>query len=101
MDVVGDPDNVRAFRYACSSSFSPIEYWVMASLFPNPDQNGTIVGPNPLGSVTLGLGDLMLNSGQLEIFESNGYIVIKAVGSNGKILLIDPETGLVMDILWE
>jgi len=99
MDVVGDPDNVRAFRYACSSSFSPIEYWVMASLFPNPDQNGTIVGSNPLGSVTLGLGDLMLNSGQLEIFESNGYIVIKAVGSNGKILLIDPETGLVMDIL--
>ncbi len=24
MDVIGDPDNVRAFRFACSSSFSPI-----------------------------------------------------------------------------
>jgi hypothetical protein len=99
MDVVGDPDNVRAFRFACSSSFSPIEYWVMASLFPNPDQNGTIIGPNVWSSVTIGLGDLMLSGEPLEIFESNGYIVIKAVGSNGKILLIDPETGLVMDLL--
>jgi len=99
MDVTGDPDNVRAFRFACSSSFSPIEYWVMASLFPNQDQNGTIIGPNPLGSVTLGLGDMILNGEQVDIFMSNGYIVIKAVGSNGKILLIDPETGLVMDLL--
>jgi hypothetical protein len=71
----------------------------MASLFPNQDQNGTIIGPNVWSSVTMGLGDLMLSGEPLEIFESNGYIVIKAVGSNGKILLIDPETGLVMDLL--
>lgn len=28
MSVVGDADNVKAFRFACSSVISPIEYWL-------------------------------------------------------------------------
>ena len=34
MDVVGDPEDVKAFRYACSSAINPIEHQVMETLFP-------------------------------------------------------------------
>ncbi|NYB51587.1 MAG: hypothetical protein HVN35_03340 [Methanobacteriaceae archaeon] len=43
MDVTGNPQNVKAFRFACSSAFSPIEYWIMSALFPN-NTNGTTTG---------------------------------------------------------
>jgi hypothetical protein len=92
MDVVGDPENVRAFRYACSSSFSIIEYWVGQALFPSYNSTSDL-----LGSVTLGLGYMMLNGDPLEIFESNGYTIIRAVGDNQRILIIDPLTGIVRD----
>jgi len=92
MDVVGDPENVRAFRYACSSAFSPIEYWVGQALFPSSNSTSDL-----LGSVTLGLGYMMLNGEPLEIFESNGYTIIRAIGDNQRILIIDPLTGIVMD----
>ena len=100
MDVVGDPENVRAFRYACSSAFSPIEYWVGAALFPVYDVNGTRIYDNSsfLGSVTMGLGYLLLSGSPVEIFESNGYVFIRVVGDNNNILVIDPETGIVRDI---
>ncbi|NYB52638.1 MAG: hypothetical protein HVN35_08790 [Methanobacteriaceae archaeon] len=93
MDVVGDPANVKAFRYACSSSFSLVEYWVGQALFPSDNPSS-----NLLGSVTLGLGYKMLNGEPLEIFESNGYTIIRAVGDNQRLLIIDPATGIVMDI---
>ncbi|MFA0832880.1 MAG: right-handed parallel beta-helix repeat-containing protein [Methanobacterium formicicum] len=92
MDVVGDAENVKAFRYACSSSFSAIEYWVGSALFPSDNP-----ASNLLGSVTLGLGYKMFNGEPLEIFESNGYTIIRAVGDNQRILIIDPATGLVRD----
>jgi len=100
MDVVGDPDNVRAFRYACSSAFSPIEYWVGAALFPVYDVNGTRIYDNSsfLGTVTMGMGYLLLSGSPVEIFESNGYIFIRVVGDNNNMLVIDPETGIVRDI---
>ncbi len=92
MDVVGDPDNVKAFRFACSSSFSPIEHWVNEVLFPSYNSTSSL-----LGSVTLGLGYMLLNGEPLEIFESNGYIIIRAVGDNQRLLIIDPVTGIVRD----
>lgn len=92
MDVIGDLDNVRAFRYACSSSFSLVEYWVGSALFPSSNSTDGL-----MGSVTLGLGYMMLSGEPLEIFESNGYTIIRAVGDNQRLLIIDPETGLVMD----
>jgi hypothetical protein len=91
MDVVGDPDNVRAFRYACSSAFSPIEYWVNEVLFPSNSTSSL------MGSVTMGLGVMLLDGGSLEIFESSGYIIIRAVGDNQRLLIIDPVTGIVRD----
>jgi len=92
MEVTGDAENVKAFIFACSSSFSPIEYWVGQVLFPSYNSTG-----NLNGSVTLGLGNMLLNGETLEIIESNGYIIIRALGDNQKLLIIDPETGLVMD----
>ncbi|MBI5460142.1 right-handed parallel beta-helix repeat-containing protein [Methanobacterium sp.] len=94
MDVVGDEDNAKAFRYACSSAFSPIEYWVGQVLFPSFNSTGDLNG-----SVTMGLGNMLLNGEALEIIESNGYIIIKALGDNQKILIMNPETGLVMDVM--
>lgn len=98
MTVTGPAENVKAFRFACSSSFSPTEYWVMTALFPT---NGTdpTYGPNPTGSVTMGLGQILLDGGNLEMFESNGYILIRQLGNNTKVLVIDPETGMVMDLM--
>ena len=54
MDVVGEESNVRGFNFLVSSSFSQIEYWVMNALFP---------GISPYGSVTYGLGNILLNNG--------------------------------------
>ena len=68
MDVNGTQSNVWAFRFACSSAFSPIEYWVMSALFSTNGTNGTLLGPDPRGSVTLGLGQVLLGGGTLEIF---------------------------------
>jgi hypothetical protein len=51
MDVVGDLQNIVAFRYACSSAINPIEHWVMQTLFPGG--GGT--------SITIGLGKMILN----------------------------------------
>jgi len=35
---------VRAFRYACSSAFSPIEYWVGQALFPSSNSTSDSSG---------------------------------------------------------
>jgi hypothetical protein len=64
MDVNGTPGNVWAFRYACSSAFSPIEQQV-----GNPD--------GAIGSVTMGIGERILNGETPELFYSNGQIVYK------------------------
>lgn len=98
MTVTGPAENVKAFRFACSSSFSPTEYWVMTALFPT-NGTGSTYGPNPTGSVTMGLGQILLDGGTLEMFESNGYIIIRQLGNNTKVLVIDPETGMLMDIM--
>ena len=31
---MGDPENILAFRYACSAAINPIEHQVMETLFP-------------------------------------------------------------------
>ncbi|BDZ72111.1 right-handed parallel beta-helix repeat-containing protein [Methanobacterium petrolearium] len=88
MDVIGNPANARAFRYACSSAFSPIEYWVFTALG---------FGDDPRGSVTLGLGDILIDGEPLVIFENDGYTIIKRAGDNSMFLIIDPVTGIVRD----
>ncbi|OPX60896.1 MAG: hypothetical protein A4E25_00135 [Methanobacterium sp. PtaB.Bin024] len=90
MSVVGAASSMRAFNYACSSAINPIEHWVMKSLFPNI---------NTSTSITLGLGQLLLDGETLEIFQSNGYTVIKVLSNDTRFLVIDPETGIVRDIM--
>ncbi|NMO09184.1 right-handed parallel beta-helix repeat-containing protein, partial [Methanobacterium subterraneum] len=83
MDVNSTADNVWAFRFACSSAFSPIEYYVAG------DSTGL--------SVTLGLGERILNGELPELFMSNGYLVYKIQGKDDLFLLLDPVTGIVTD----
>jgi len=83
MDVNSTADNVWAFRFACSSAFSPIEYCVVG------DSTGL--------SVTLGLGERILNGEIPELFYSNGYLVYKIQGKSDIFLLLDPVTGIVTD----
>ncbi len=89
MDVNGTASNVWAFRFACSSAFSPIEHMVAASSTGSSLPNGL--------SVTLGLGERILNGETPELFMSNGYLVYKIQGKDDIFLLLDPVTGIVTD----
>jgi hypothetical protein len=88
MDVNGTVGNVWAFRFACSLSFSPIEEEV----------GSTIWNTTAIGSVTMGLGERILNGEILDLFYSNGYIVLKIRDMDDLILLVDPVTGIVRDV---
>jgi len=84
MDVVGDEANVWAFRFACSAAFSPLENEVM--------------DPDSIGSVTMGIGERILQGQIPELFYSNGYIIYKIQNKDDLILILDPETGIVRDV---
>nr|WP_245248299.1 right-handed parallel beta-helix repeat-containing protein [Methanobacterium petrolearium] len=88
MDVNGTPCNVWAFRFACSLSFSPIEQGV----------SDTIWNTTAIGSVTMGLGERILNGEVPDLFYNNGYIVLKIRDMDDLILLVDPVTGIVRDV---
>ena len=83
--VYGDEDNVRAFNFACSASFSPIECFVHKALFPNSED---------LGSVTLGLGYILNHNGTLEIVREGDIVLIRENASDERFLLYDVSTGL-------
>ncbi|WP_304102206.1 chitobiase/beta-hexosaminidase C-terminal domain-containing protein [Methanobrevibacter ruminantium] len=84
----GDPDAVKAFYFACSASFSPIEHYVTHALFPNSGDNG---------SATIGLGFILDSGGEIEIVQDGDLTLIREIGSNEKILLFDSTTGLMHD----
>ena len=88
MDVTGDVNNITAFRYACSSAINPIEHMVGESLFPGGNST----------SITIGLGQMILNGEMVDMFMSNGYLVMKS-GDNSLFLVFDPETGILRDIM--
>lgn len=88
--VYGEIDNVRAFNFACSASFSPIEHYVSQVLFPDSSD---------LGSVTLGLGYILTHNGTLEIVQEGNYILIRENASDTRVLLYDFSTGLLHDQL--
>ncbi len=87
MDVNGTLGNVWAFRFACSSAFSPMEEEVGGT-------NNT-----GIGSVTLGIGERILQGETPELFYSNGYIIYKMKDKDDMILALDPKTGIVTDIM--
>ena len=84
----GDVDAVKAFYFACSASFSPIEHYVTQTLFP---------GSSDLGSVTAGLGYLLNNGSALEIIFEGSHVLIREFGSNERVLVFDNNTGLLHD----
>ena len=88
IDVVGDPENILSFRYACSAAINPIEHWVMETLFPGGD--GT--------SITIGLGKEIFNGQMPDIFMSNGNMVTKSE-NNTLFLVFDSETGILRDVM--
>jgi hypothetical protein len=89
MTVTGDPSSVWAFRFACSSAISPLEEQVLSSI---------IQGSIGL-SVTSFLGQLILCGGLPETFMSNGYVVFKVKGIDDFVLMLDPKTGIVRDVM--
>ena len=91
-----NPLKLFEFRFICSSALSNIEYNIMNSLEFNYQSNT----PTTLyvGSVMTDMMNAFLNGTNLEAFESNGYIVLKAENRTDLIYVIDPETGIVRDI---
>ena len=86
--VKGDEDNVRAFNFACSASFSPIEHYVGKTLFPNWNDNT---------SATVGLGYILEHGGSLEIIRDGFYTLIRENNSDDKLLIYDSQTGILRD----
>ena len=84
----GDLDAVKAFYFACSASFSPIEHYVGTALFPRNSDNC---------SVTTGLGFILNNGGTIEIVQEGNFTLIREAGSNEKVLVFDASTGLLHD----
>lgn len=96
MTVVGLPEDMAAFRFACSSTISPIEYNIMKKVGFNFQSN--ITGYGPVGSVITDLSNAFMNGTSLEAFESNNFVILKATGRDDLIFVIDPETGIVRDM---
>lgn len=88
----GDPDDVKSFYFACSSSFSPIEHYVAQALFPNEGNNG---------SATVGLGFILDSGGDIEIIQDGNLTLILEAGSNERVLVFDSNTGLLHDQMLE
>ena len=88
MDVVGDPEDVKAFRYACSSAINPIEHQVMETLFPGGGGR----------SITIGLAQMILNGEMVDVFISNGYQVMMS-SIEDLYLVLDLESGIVRDVM--
>lgn len=59
MDVTGDPQNIKAFRFACSVAINPLEHWVMETLFPNDNSSLDNIMEHS-SSITIGLGQKIL-----------------------------------------
>lgn len=87
-EAYGSLDNVKAFYFSCSASFSLIERYVAENLFP---------GSSDLSGVTTGLGYILENNGTLEVLVQNGCVLIREEGSNERVLIFDSETGLLHD----
>ena len=88
----GNPDDVKSFYFACSSSFSPIEHYVTQALFPNEGNNG---------SATVDLGFILDCGGDIEIFQDGNFTLIREAGSNERVLVFDSNTGLLHDQMLE
>lgn len=94
MTVIGLPEDMASFRFACSSVISAIEQNIMEELWFNY-QVSTPAGH--VGSVMTDMINAFVNGTALEAFESDGYVVLKAEGRDDLVFVIDPETGIVRD----
>ena len=71
---------------------------VLLRFEPHVIENEILNSDGGIASVTLGLGERILNGETPELFTSNGYIIYKIIDKDDLILMIDPKTGIVIDV---
>ena len=86
-----DEDIRKAFYFACSSNFSPIEFYVHQTLFPGIVDGGVMVD----------FGNCLLNNGSLRIEDEGRFVYIFENSSDVfSCLCFDRVSGLFMDASW-
>jgi hypothetical protein len=87
MNIKGDNNSIKAFRYACSSILSPIEDKILkAEAFP-------------VNSVLLGTGQKLMNGTVINIEEQDNNVLIHAHNDNNTKILIESDTYLVKEMI--
>jgi hypothetical protein len=97
MTPVGTLTNMTWFTYACSSSISIIEYGIMKNL--ELDYQYTTITDGSVSSVTRDMLNAFWTGTSMEILGQNGYIIYKLVGRDDLFLVLDPETGIMRDMM--
>lgn len=87
MSIVGNATNVKSFRFACSFMLSEMENMALSA-----------TGLNVTSSVN-NLGLALLNGDIVDIINNGTEITVKLTNNSTIKIIIDPETGLVKDML--
>ena len=87
MNIKGDTNSTKAFRYACSSILSPIEDKILKS------------EAFPINSVLLGTGQKLMNGTVINIEEQGTNTIVHAYNDNNTKILIDSDTYLVKEMI--
>jgi hypothetical protein len=87
MNIKGDNNSIKAFRYACSSILSPIEDKILQT------------ERFPVNSVLLGTGQKLMNGTVINIEEQDNNVLIHAYNDNNTKILIDSDTMLVKEMI--
>ncbi|NYB26034.1 MAG: Ig-like domain-containing protein [Methanobacteriaceae archaeon] len=95
MTVVGSINNMWNFRYVTTSIISIIETMVMNNItLPSYD------GERSFNSVQEYILNAFENGSEIEImFTLDGYVMIKLEDQNDIFLILDPETGIMRDVV--
>ena len=89
-EVVGDVNNIKAFNFACSASFSIIEKYVIDALFPNEGNKS---------SAMFSLIDSLFNNGTLEFIVEGNYTLIHSLNVSNVVFVYDETTGILRDCI--
>lgn len=89
-EVVGDVNNIKAFNFACSASFSIIEKYVIDALFPNEGNKS---------SAMFSLIDSFFNNGTLEFIVEGNYTLIRSLNISNVVFVYDETTGILRDCI--
>lgn len=87
MSIEGNTTNVKSFRFACSFMLSEMENMALSATGLN------------VTSSTCDLGLAILNGDIADIIDNGTEIIVKLTNGDIIRIIIDPETGLVKDML--